>query len=43
VVQMKAKAPVQTLSEYDEALLKEMKLPTISSRPLNSVVQTVSQ
>jgi hypothetical protein len=24
-------------------MLKEMKLPTISSRPLNSVVQTVSQ
>jgi peptidoglycan/xylan/chitin deacetylase (PgdA/CDA1 family) len=43
VVQMKAKAPVQTLSEYDEALAKEMKLPTISSRPLESVVQTVSQ
>jgi hypothetical protein len=43
VVQMKAKAPVQTLSEYDEALLKEMKLPTISSRPVSSVVQTVSQ
>jgi peptidoglycan/xylan/chitin deacetylase (PgdA/CDA1 family) len=41
VVQMKAKAPVQTLSEYDEAVVKEMKLPTISSRPVNSVVQTV--
>ena len=43
VVQIKAKAPVQTLPEYDEALVKEMKLPTISSRPVSSVVQTVSQ
>jgi peptidoglycan/xylan/chitin deacetylase (PgdA/CDA1 family) len=43
VVQIKAKAPVQTLPEYDEALVKEMKLPTISSRPVSSVVQTVSE
>ena len=43
VVQMKAKAPLQTLAEYDEALVKDVKLPTVSSRPLNSVVQTVSQ
>src|SRR5450759_1197059 len=43
VVQMKAKAPVQTLSQYDEALWKDVKLPTVSSRPVNSVVQTVSE
>jgi peptidoglycan/xylan/chitin deacetylase (PgdA/CDA1 family) len=43
VVQIKAKAPVQTLPEYDEALVKELRLPTISSRPVSSVVQTVSQ
>jgi peptidoglycan/xylan/chitin deacetylase (PgdA/CDA1 family) len=43
VVQIKAKAPVQTLSEYDEALLKELKLPATSARPVSSVVQTVSQ
>jgi peptidoglycan/xylan/chitin deacetylase (PgdA/CDA1 family) len=43
VVQMKAKAPVQTLSEYDEALVKELKLPAVSSRPVSSVVQTVSE
>jgi hypothetical protein len=43
VVQMKAKAPVQTLPEYDEALIKEMKLPVASRRPVGSVVQTVSQ
>ncbi len=43
VVQMKAKAPLQTLPEYDEALLKELKVPTTAARPISSVVQTVSQ
>ena len=43
VVQMKAKAPVQTLAEYDEELMKDAKLPTVSSRPVNSVVQTISE
>jgi peptidoglycan/xylan/chitin deacetylase (PgdA/CDA1 family) len=41
VVQMKAKAPVQTLAEYDAEVVKDAKLPTISSRPVSSVVQTV--
>jgi peptidoglycan/xylan/chitin deacetylase (PgdA/CDA1 family) len=43
VVQMKAKTPFQTLPEYDEAMLKDMKLSSASTRPLGSVVQTVSQ
>lgn len=43
VVQMKAKAPVQTIASYDEALLKDTKLPTVSSRPVSSVVQTISE
>ena len=43
VVQMKAKATLQTLPEYDEALLKDLKVPTSSARPIGSVVQTVSQ
>jgi peptidoglycan/xylan/chitin deacetylase (PgdA/CDA1 family) len=43
IVQMKAKTTLQTLPEYDEALAKELKLPTISARPVSSVVQTVSQ
>jgi peptidoglycan/xylan/chitin deacetylase (PgdA/CDA1 family) len=43
IVQMKAKTPFQTLPEYDEALVKDMKLPATSLRPVNSVVQTVSQ
>ena len=43
VVLMKAKTTYQTLPEYDEALVKDMKLPPTSLRPVNSVVQTVSQ
>jgi peptidoglycan/xylan/chitin deacetylase (PgdA/CDA1 family) len=43
IVQMKAKTPFQTLPEYDEAMVKDMKLPATSLRPVNSVVQTVSQ
>jgi peptidoglycan-N-acetylglucosamine deacetylase len=43
VVQIKAKAPVQTLAEYDEAMVKDVKLPVASARPVNSVVQTVSE
>jgi peptidoglycan/xylan/chitin deacetylase (PgdA/CDA1 family) len=43
VVQMKAKAPVQTLAEYDADLIKDEKLPVASTRPVGSVVQTVSQ
>ena len=43
IVLMRAKAPLQTLAEYDEALVKDMKLPTVSARALNSVVQTVAE
>jgi peptidoglycan/xylan/chitin deacetylase (PgdA/CDA1 family) len=43
VVQMKAKAPVETLPQYDEELLKDAKLPTVTSRPVSSVVQTISE
>ena len=43
VVQMKPKAPVQTLPQYDEELVKDVKLPTVSSRPVSSVVQTISE
>jgi len=43
VVQMKAKAPVQTLAQYDEELKKDTKLPTMSTRPVSSVVQTISE
>jgi peptidoglycan/xylan/chitin deacetylase (PgdA/CDA1 family) len=43
VVQIKAKGPVQTIASYDEAILKETKLPTVSSRPVSSVVQTIAE
>ena len=43
VVAMRAKAPVQSLPQYDEMLLKEAKLPTVSQRPVSSVVTTVSE
>jgi peptidoglycan/xylan/chitin deacetylase (PgdA/CDA1 family) len=43
VVQMKAKTTYQTLPEYDEAVAKELKLPTVAARPVSSVVQTVSK
>lgn len=43
VVQVKAKAPVQTIAQYDEEVTKSVKLPTVSTRPLNSVVQTISE
>jgi peptidoglycan/xylan/chitin deacetylase (PgdA/CDA1 family) len=43
VVAMRSKAPVKSLPQYDEALMKEAKLPTVSNRPLSSVVTEVSQ
>jgi peptidoglycan/xylan/chitin deacetylase (PgdA/CDA1 family) len=43
VVQMRAKTPVQTLAQYDEEIIKDVKLPTVSSRPVSSVVQTISE
>ena len=43
VVQMKAKTRFQTLPEYDEMLVKDIKLPVASTRPVSSVVQTISQ
>jgi peptidoglycan/xylan/chitin deacetylase (PgdA/CDA1 family) len=43
VVQMKAKTSYQTLPDYDEALVKDMKIPVASTRPISSVVQTVAE
>jgi hypothetical protein len=43
VVQVKAKAPVQTIAQYDEEVIKDAKLPTVSARPVSSVVQTISE
>jgi peptidoglycan/xylan/chitin deacetylase (PgdA/CDA1 family) len=43
VVRMIPKAPVQTLPQYDEEVVKDAKLPTVSDRPVSSVVQTISE
>src|SRR3954467_15110527 len=43
VVAMRAKTPVQTIAEYDEDIVKDLKLPTVRSRPGSSVVQTISE
>ena len=42
VVQMKAKVQLETLPEYDAMLVKDMKIPAVASRPIGSVVQTVT-
>jgi peptidoglycan/xylan/chitin deacetylase (PgdA/CDA1 family) len=41
VVWVKAKLPLQTLASYDEAIFKENKLPTGTSRPTSDVVHTI--
>jgi peptidoglycan/xylan/chitin deacetylase (PgdA/CDA1 family) len=41
VVFMKAKGPVQTLAAYDEQIVKELKLPTVTTRPTQDVVHTI--
>ena len=41
VVGMRAKTPLQSLPKYDEMVIKEQKLPTVSGRPTAEVVKTV--
>jgi peptidoglycan/xylan/chitin deacetylase (PgdA/CDA1 family) len=43
IVHMVPKAPIQTIAEYDEMVMKENKLPTVSSRPTESVVRTITE
>jgi len=43
VVHMKAKVQLETLAEYDALLVKDMKLPAVASRPVSSVIQTVTE
>jgi peptidoglycan/xylan/chitin deacetylase (PgdA/CDA1 family) len=42
VVFVKPKAPVTTLPAYDEMIVKDVKLPTVSDRPTSDVVRTVA-
>ena len=42
IVHMKAKDPLQSLAEYDALIVKEQKLPTVSTKPTAGVVRTIS-
>jgi peptidoglycan/xylan/chitin deacetylase (PgdA/CDA1 family) len=41
IVHMRARNAVASLPQFDEELLKDQKLPTVSQRPTSSVVRTV--
>ena len=41
IVHMKPRSAVTSLPQYDEELLKDAKLPTVSTRPVSSVVRDV--
>jgi peptidoglycan/xylan/chitin deacetylase (PgdA/CDA1 family) len=41
VVFLKAKTQLATLPEYDQMIVKDVKLPTLSDRPTSSVVRTI--
>jgi peptidoglycan/xylan/chitin deacetylase (PgdA/CDA1 family) len=43
IVLLKAKEPLKTIASYDELIIKDMKLPTVSTRPTSSVVRTISE
>ena len=41
VVQMRAKDQLSPLPEYDAIVMKEIKTPNVSGRPVESVVRTI--
>ena len=41
IVHMKAREPLKSLPEYDAVVIKELKLPTVSTRPIENVVRTI--
>jgi len=43
VVHMKARDTIKTIASYDELILKDQKLPTVSDRPTSSVIRTISE
>jgi len=43
IVHMTAKAPLQSLPAYDEMMVKDQKLPTVSTRPTSDVVKTINE
>jgi len=43
IVHMVPKDQLQTLPQYDEAVLKDQKIPTLDQRPTTSIVHTITQ
>ncbi|GAA3854129.1 polysaccharide deacetylase family protein [[Pseudomonas] carboxydohydrogena] len=43
VVEVKAKTKLESIAQYDEEVVKGLKQPVVNSRPLSSVVETISQ
>jgi peptidoglycan-N-acetylglucosamine deacetylase len=43
IVHMTAKGTLQTLPAYDEMMVKDQKLPTVSTRPTSDVVKTINE
>ena len=43
IVHMVPKDQLQTLPQYDEAVLKDQKLPTVNQAPTSSIVHTISE
>ena len=42
IVQVKAREPVQTLADYDNAIMKEFGGNTVNARPISTIVRTIS-
>ena len=43
IVLMTAKDQIKTIASYDETVVKDLKLPTVSDRPTSNVVRTISE
>jgi hypothetical protein len=43
IVFMKPRDPLSTIVSYDEAILRDAKIPNVDRRPTSSVVQTISE
>jgi peptidoglycan/xylan/chitin deacetylase (PgdA/CDA1 family) len=43
IVFMKPKFSIKTIAKYDEMLRKDVKLPTVSTRPTSSVIRTINE
>jgi peptidoglycan/xylan/chitin deacetylase (PgdA/CDA1 family) len=41
IVHLKSRTAIQTLPEFDEAMQKDQKLPTVSQRPTSSIVRDI--